>query len=114
MSDVINMITNRISKLLLGRPAVKVGGVTVWGDFSNEEKERLCLALVDNQKIRELEEKDKYIAVLENKLTTPVKLPSRSKLGSNEDWYQGFAAAEEGTLNDCATAIRNAGFCVER
>lgn len=113
MNKVINVITNKISKLLLGQPAVKVGDVTVWGDFTNEEKERLCLILAGNQKIRELEEKDKRITALENKLAAPVKLPRRSKLGSTADWYQGFAAAEEGTINDCATAIRNAGFNVE-
>ncbi|WP_262016635.1 hypothetical protein [Serratia liquefaciens] len=113
MNAVINVITDKISKLFLGRPAVKVGDVTVWGDFTNAEKEHLCLVLVGNQKIRELEEKDKRITALENKLAVPVKLPRRSKLGSTEDWYQGFAAAEEGTINDCATAIRDAGFNVE-
>lgn len=66
MNKVMNVIANKIIDLLRGRPALKVGEVSVWGDFSHDEKERLRLILLDGRNAREKEkELEERIAELE-------------------------------------------------
>ncbi|EKS7794112.1 hypothetical protein JGK43_002443 [Edwardsiella piscicida] len=52
---------------------------------------------------------EKRIAELEAKTVSLPKLPV---LGSNADWYQGFAAGTSCMRNDCADAIHAAGIGV--
>ena len=52
---------------------------------------------------------EKRIAELEAKTVSLPKLPV---LGSNADWYQGFAAGTSSMRNDCADAIHAAGIGV--
>lgn len=42
-----------------------------------------------------------------------VCLPKLPVLGSNSDWYQGFATGSSGMRNECADAIRAAGIGVK-
>ena len=43
-----------------------------------------------------------------------VILPKLPTLGSDAEWYQGFAAGAEGMRNDCLLAITAAGFSADR
>ncbi|CAH3669613.1 ead/Ea22-like family protein [Citrobacter freundii] len=63
------------------------------------------LALLD-----ELEAAEKRIAELEARTVCLPKLPV---LGSNAEWYEGFAAGASGMRNECADAIRAAGIGVK-
>lgn len=63
------------------------------------------LALLD-----ELEAAEKRIAELEARTVCLPKLPV---LGSNAEWYEGFAAGSSGMRNECADAIRAAGIGVK-
>lgn len=51
------------------------------------------------------------IAELESRTVT-VKLPELPVLGSNAEWYQGYAAGTSSMRKDCATALRAAGIQV--
>ncbi len=51
------------------------------------------------------------IASLESRTVT-VKLPELPVLGSNAEWYQGYAAGTSSMRKDCATALRAAGIQV--
>ncbi|OVZ93402.1 hypothetical protein CBW54_02500 [Yersinia kristensenii] len=42
-----------------------------------------------------------------------VRLPRLPRLGSNDEWYQGFAAASEAMRAECATAIRTIGLSIQ-
>ncbi|MFU0968257.1 hypothetical protein [Kluyvera ascorbata] len=44
--------------------------------------------------------------------TVTVKLPELPVLGSNAEWYQGYAAGTSSMRKDCATALRAAGIQV--
>lgn len=52
------------------------------------------------------------IAELESHTVT-VKLPELPVLGSDAEWYQGYAAGTSSMRKDCATALRAAGINVE-
>lgn len=70
MNKVMNVIANKIIDLLRGRPALKVGEVSVWGDFSHDEKERLRLILLDGRNAKEREKEfEERVAWLENIVT---------------------------------------------
>ncbi|EGF7357514.1 ead/Ea22-like family protein [Escherichia coli] len=58
----------------------------------------------------ELEAAEKRIAELEARTVCLPKLPV---LGSNAEWYEGFAAGASGMRNECADAIRAAGIGVK-
>ncbi|MEB6387764.1 ead/Ea22-like family protein [Kluyvera ascorbata] len=51
------------------------------------------------------------ISSLESRTVT-VKLPKLPVLGSNAEWYQGYAAGTSSMRKDCATALRAAGIQV--
>ncbi|MEB2718180.1 ead/Ea22-like family protein [Citrobacter portucalensis] len=53
---------------------------------------------------------EKRIAELEARTVCLPKLPV---LGSNAEWYEGFAAGASGMRNECADAIRAAGIGVK-
>lgn len=75
MNKVMNLIANRIIDILRGRPALKVGNVSVWGSFTTDEKERLRRLLLDSQSARVKDQKlEERIAELEKRLATPVQL----------------------------------------
>lgn len=57
-----------------------------------------------------LEAAEKRIAELEARTVCLPKLPV---LGSNAEWYEGFAAGASGMRNECADAIRAAGIGVK-
>ena len=62
------------------------------------------------QKLGEdLDAAEKRIAELEARTVCLPKLPV---LGSNAEWYEGFAAGASGMRNECADAIRAAGIGV--
>ncbi|HBX05186.1 MAG TPA: hypothetical protein DEG10_02815 [Leclercia adecarboxylata] len=52
-----------------------------------------------------------YIADMEAREVILPKLPT---LGSDSEWYQGFAAGAEGMRNDCLLAITSAGVAADR
>ena len=80
--------------------------------------------------VEALEARDKQIAELEREKvalesvaqamrddmrksrTVTVKLPKLPVLGSNAEWYQGYAAGTSSMRKDCATALRAAGIQV--
>lgn len=80
--------------------------------------------------VEALEARDKQIAELEREKvalesvaqamrddmrksrTVTVKLPKLLVLGSNAEWYQGYAAGTSSMRKDCATALRAAGIQV--
>ena len=80
--------------------------------------------------VEALEARDKQIAELEREkvalesvaqamrddmrksCTVTVKLPKLPVLGSNAEWYQGYAAGTSSMRKDCATALRAAGIQV--
>lgn len=53
----------------------------------------------------------KYAGELESRTVT-VKLPELPVLGSNAEWYQGYAAGTSSMRKDCATALCAAGIQV--
>lgn len=59
----------------------------------------------------DLEIAEKRIAELESRTVT-VKLPKLPVLGSDAEWYQGYAAGTSSMRKDCATALRAAGIQV--
>ncbi|EBL9740519.1 ead/Ea22-like family protein [Salmonella enterica subsp. enterica serovar Typhimurium] len=59
---------------------------------------------------RKTEAAEKRIAELEARTVCLPKLPV---LGSNAEWYEGFAAGASGMRNECADAIRAAGIGVK-
>lgn len=63
-----------------------------------------------NALLDELESAEKRIAELEARTVCLPKLPV---LGSNTEWYEGFAAGASGMRNECADAIRAAGIGVK-
>ncbi|MGQ6392766.1 hypothetical protein ACUNFG_16305 [Serratia sp. IR-2025] len=87
MNKVMNLIANKIIGILRGRPALKVGNVSVWGSFTTDEKERLRQLLLDSQIARVEDQKlEERIAELEKRLATPVRLPNKS---DDEFWFDG-------------------------
>ncbi|OAT52156.1 hypothetical protein M989_02693 [Kluyvera georgiana ATCC 51603] len=53
----------------------------------------------------------KKMALMKSRAVT-VKLPELPVLGSNAEWYQGYAAGTSSMRKDCATALRAAGIQV--
>ena len=49
---------------------------------------------------------------LQESRTVTVKLPELPVLGSNAEWYQGYAAGTSSMRKDCAIALRAAGIQV--
>ncbi|MDM3325285.1 ead/Ea22-like family protein [Citrobacter sp. Cb080] len=74
--------------------------------------EAVAVAMRDDMRdAREkLEAAEKRIAELEARTVCLPKLPV---LGSNAEWYEGFAAGASGMRNECADAIRAAGIGVK-
>lgn len=60
---------------------------------------------------QELITRRQRIASLESRTVT-VKLPKLPVLGSNAEWYQGYAAGTSSMRKDCATALSAAGILV--
>ncbi|HFV0559258.1 TPA: hypothetical protein ACH7TX_000882 [Escherichia coli] len=90
----------------IGTGRLKEIAGNVYGDEEKCWLAKRVLALLD-----ELEAKDKQIAELEAREVVLPKLPT---LGSDAEWYQGFAAGAEGMRNDCLLAITAAGFSADR
>lgn len=98
MNKVMNVIANKIIDLLRGRPALKVGEVSVWGDFSHDEKERLRLILLDGRNAREKEkEMEERLAELEaiRADTAQVFKEIGNELGCNPDNESIMMAIDE-------------------
>ncbi|EPF2243721.1 hypothetical protein ACSP9K_002092 [Citrobacter werkmanii] len=75
------------------------------GVFNMDIHSETVLVILD-----ELESAEKRIAELEARTVCLPKLPV---LGSNAEWYEGFAAGASGMRNECADAIRAAGIGVK-
>lgn len=56
---------------------------------------------------------DDYRGRIEELESRAVCLPKLPVLGSNSEWYEGFAAGTSGMRNECADAIRAAGIGVK-
>ncbi|CAI0697709.1 Uncharacterised protein [Serratia ficaria] len=117
MNKIMGLIANKIIDILRGKPALKVGNVSVWGSFTTDEKERFRRLLLDSQIAKAKDQKlEERIAELEAKLATPVQLQN-CDFGSVaimahwctdeqlEAWVKGVEHAKK--------QIRAAGFKVE-